>query len=247
MQNGSTQKLDGGKEWEWGWCRSFTNKNSLGSVKSLLWKKAWQYIVCMLSTRMHPVHTHIPLYIYARATSSRRDSLLPRLQWSPPVKTSGRWSMRESVVWLWCCQTWWRVERLGWTELYTGCWYCMLFSLEATFLSQEVCYQYWPADDTKGAQKYGEFTVSVLRTTKQNGFIQCEISIKNPKVMGWVSKIGFVAYTYSQDQCASIMAALYKNHGLSKTDHFYYSTIFNFCWVRILCYWSLWRPMVISC
>ena len=60
----------------------------------------------------------------------------------------------------------------------------LLFSLKTTCISlQEVCYQYWPADDTKGIQKYGEFTVSVLQTTKQNGFIQRTISITNPKVM----------------------------------------------------------------
>ena len=52
-----------------------------------------------------------------------------------------------------------------------------------TFISQEVCYQYWPADDTTGMEKYGEFTVSVLQATKQGGFIQCNISINNPKVM----------------------------------------------------------------
>ena len=60
----------------------------------------------------------------------------------------------------------------------------LLFSIAVTFLSQEVCYQYWPADDTKGVQKYGEFTVSVLQATKQNGFMRREISINNPKVMG---------------------------------------------------------------
>ena len=69
----------------------------------------------------------------------------------------------------------------------------LLFSLEATFLSQEVCYQYWPSDDNKGVQKYGEFTVSVLQATKQNGFIKRKISINNPKVLGWVNKINFVA------------------------------------------------------
>ena len=63
----------------------------------------------------------------------------------------------------------------------------LLFSLKATFLLQEVCYQYWPADDTKGVQKYGEFTVSVLQATKQeDGFIQRKISITNPKVMVWM-------------------------------------------------------------
>ena len=56
-------------------------------------------------------------------------------------------------------------------------------SLKVTFLSQEVCYQYWPADDTKGMEKYGEFTVSVLQAIQQNGFIQRNISITNPKVM----------------------------------------------------------------
>ena len=56
-------------------------------------------------------------------------------------------------------------------------------SLKVTFISQEVCYQYWPADDTKGMEKYGEFTVSVLQATEQNGFIQRNISITNPKVM----------------------------------------------------------------
>ena len=69
----------------------------------------------------------------------------------------------------------------------------LLFSLAATFFSQEVCYQYWPADDTKGVQKYGEFTVSVLQATKQeDGFIQRNISITNPKVIKWVSKINFM-------------------------------------------------------
>ena len=75
------------------------------------------------------------------------------------------------------------MKRLG--ELsFTGCPYCMLFSLNAaTFISQEVCYQYWPADDTKGVQKYGEFTVSVLQATKhEDGFILRKISITNPKV-----------------------------------------------------------------
>ena len=57
----------------------------------------------------------------------------------------------------------------------------LLFSYYCSL--QEVCYQYWPADNIKGVQKYGEFTVSVLQTTKQNGFIQCIISITNPKVM----------------------------------------------------------------
>ena len=61
----------------------------------------------------------------------------------------------------------------------------VLFSLAAYIISlQEVCYQYWPADDIKGVQKYGEFTVSVLQTTKQeDGFIQRNISITNPKVI----------------------------------------------------------------
>ena len=58
----------------------------------------------------------------------------------------------------------------------------LLFSIATTFISQEVCYQYWPSDDTKGVQKYGEFTVSVLQTMKENGFIQHNMSITNPKV-----------------------------------------------------------------
>ena len=69
------------------------------------------------------------------------------------------------------------MERLG--ELsFSGCSYCC----SATIISlQEVCYQYWPA---KGVQKYGEFTVSVLKTTQQeDGFIKRNISITNPKVM----------------------------------------------------------------
>ena len=55
----------------------------------------------------------------------------------------------------------------------------------ATFISpQKVCHQYWPADNTKGMQKYGEFTVTVLKATKQeDGFIQRNISIINSKVM----------------------------------------------------------------
>ena len=61
----------------------------------------------------------------------------------------------------------------------------LLYSLEAASISlQEVCYQYWPSDDTKGVQKYGKFTVSVLQTTKENGFIQRNMSITNPKVVG---------------------------------------------------------------
>ena len=74
--------------------------------------------------------------------------------------------------------------KVGRTEL-AGCPYCMLFSIAATFLSQEVCYQYWPSDDTKGVQKYGEFTVSVLQDTKhEDGFVLRHINITNPKVMG---------------------------------------------------------------
>ena len=56
-------------------------------------------------------------------------------------------------------------------------------------------------------------------------------------------------YIFSGPMCINqcLVATLYRNHGFSKTNHFYYSTAFNFCWVRILCYWSLWRPIVISC
>ena len=64
---------------------------------------------------------------------------------------------------------------------FKGCSYTAVQLLSCSL--QEVCYQYWPADNTKGVQKYGEFTVSVLQTTKQNGFMQCIISITNPKVM----------------------------------------------------------------
>ena len=73
---------------------------------------------------------------------------------------------------------------VGRTEVQRLPMHILLFSLAATFLSQEVCYQYWPSDDTKGVQKYGEFTVSVLKDTKQNGFIQRNMSITNPKVVG---------------------------------------------------------------
>ena len=69
----------------------------------------------------------------------------------------------------------------------------LLFSIAAAFLSQEVCYQYWPSDDTRGVQKYGEFNVSVVQATKQeDGVIQRNISITNPKVIRWVSKINFM-------------------------------------------------------
>ena len=69
----------------------------------------------------------------------------------------------------------------------------LLLSIAVTFLSQEVCYQYWPSDDTRGVQKYGEFTVSVVQATKEeDGFIQRNISITNPKVIRWVSKIIFM-------------------------------------------------------
>ena len=76
------------------------------------------------------------------------------------------------------------MERLGEGELsFEGYPYCYSVSMPLSFL-QEVCYQYWPADNTKGVQKYGEFTVSVLQATQQeNGFIQRNISITNPKVM----------------------------------------------------------------
>ena len=74
------------------------------------------------------------------------------------------------------------MERLG--ELsFEGYPYCYSVSMPLSFL-QEVCYQYWPADSTKGVQKYGEFTVSVLKVAEQeDGFIQRNISITNPKVM----------------------------------------------------------------
>ena len=76
------------------------------------------------------------------------------------------------------------MERLGEGELnFEGYLYCYSVSMPHSFL-QEVCYQYWPADNTKGVQKYGEFTVSVLKATQQeDGFIQRNISITNCKVM----------------------------------------------------------------
>ena len=80
-------------------------------------------------------------------------------------------------------------EEVGRTELYRLP--ILLFSLTAAFISlQEVCYQYWPADDTRGVQKYGEFTVSVLQATKhEDGFVQCKISFTNPKVMNGMRKV----------------------------------------------------------
>ena len=57
-------------------------------------------------------------------------------------------------------------------------------SLVITFsLLQKVCHQYWPDSSTKGVQKYGEFNVSVLQVTEQDGFIERVISITNPKVV----------------------------------------------------------------
>ena len=59
-----------------------------------------------------------------------------------------------------------------------------LSNVPATIFSspQEVCHQYWPDGSTKGVQKYGEYSVSVLQTTEQDGFIERVISITNPKV-----------------------------------------------------------------
>ena len=69
-------------------------------------------------------------------------------------------------------------------RLIMECSYCMPLSLAATFSSpQEVCHQYWPDGSTKGVQKYGEYSVSVLQTTEQDGFIERVISITNPKVV----------------------------------------------------------------
>ena len=57
-------------------------------------------------------------------------------------------------------------------------------SVAITFsLLQEVCHQYWPDDSTKGVQKYGEYSVSVLRVTEQDSYIERVISITNPKVI----------------------------------------------------------------
>ena len=73
------------------------------------------------------------------------------------------------------------MERLGELSLQVA--HAVVHLLSFHYM-QDVCYQYWPADDTKGVQKYGEFTVSVLQATKQeDGFIQRNISITNPKVM----------------------------------------------------------------
>ena len=71
-----------------------------------------------------------------------------------------------------------RLEAVLFTELCTA--------LPATIFSapQEVCHQYWPDGSTKGVQKYGEYSVSVLQTTEQDGFVERVISITNPKVMG---------------------------------------------------------------
>ena len=57
-------------------------------------------------------------------------------------------------------------------------------NLAITFsLLQEVCHQYWPDSSTNRVQKYGEYSVSVLQTTEQDGFIEHVISITNPKVV----------------------------------------------------------------
>ena len=57
----------------------------------------------------------------------------------------------------------------------------VLYNLRPSSL-QEVCHQYWPTGDTKGVQKFGEFNVSVLQATQQDGFIQRMLSVTNPKV-----------------------------------------------------------------
>jgi len=46
-----------------------------------------------------------------------------------------------------------------------------------------VCHQAWPDGSTNGVQKYGEYGVSVLQATKQDGFVECIISITDPQVM----------------------------------------------------------------
>ena len=84
----------------------------------------------------------------------------------------------------------------------------LLFSHAAHItLLQEVCYQYWPADDIKGVQKYGEFTVSVLQTTKQDGFIQRNISITNPEVNGMKEHDKFCGLkSHPVSACCKIMS-----------------------------------------
>ena len=56
-------------------------------------------------------------------------------------------------------------------------------SIISNHILQEVCHQYWPDGSTKGVQKYGEYSVSVLQATKQDGFIERTISITDPQVM----------------------------------------------------------------
>ena len=60
---------------------------------------------------------------------------------------------------------------------------CTALPATIFFSPQEVCHQYWPDGSTNGVQKYGEYSVSVLQATEQDGFIERVINITNPKVM----------------------------------------------------------------
>jgi len=66
-----------------------------------------------------------------------------------------------------------------------------------------VCHQYWPTGDTRRGQKYGEFHVSVLQITQQDGFIQRMLSVTNPKVRDeqvcrWVEYALLTSYSVSE-------------------------------------------------
>jgi len=72
-----------------------------------------------------------------------------------------------------------------------------------------VCHQYWPSGDTRRGHKYGEFNVSVLQITQQDGFIQRMLSVTNPKVRDkqvcwWVEYVFLTLYSVTEPGYTSI-------------------------------------------
>jgi len=63
------------------------------------------------------------------------------------------------------------------------------------FLTQEVCYQYWPCANVK---KYGDFAIKILNSTQCDGYIERILSVAG-KVKVCIYHVIFKCYSFTSE------------------------------------------------